>query len=155
MEVALHERAALGEHLEDVPIGRFHGVEDAVDERAGDLLMEQVAHGVDEDHAGPLPGKRLRQPFGAQGEVEAVLEGMARHAAEALGQALGVAVVAAACDLGATGDGVPGRVGPFDLRHDAAECVLSSAFGKGLKELQKAEDHQRHERAAKKEETSY
>ena len=48
--------------LEEVPVGRLHGVEDTIDELGGDLLVEQVAHGIDEDHARPLPRKWLGQP---------------------------------------------------------------------------------------------
>ena len=91
----------------------------------GDLLVKQVAHGVDEDHAGLLPRERLGQPLGAQGQVEAVFEGMAGRVSEALGQKLGVAVVAATGDLGAAGNGIPGPVGPFDLGHDAIEGFSS------------------------------
>ena len=48
-------------------------------------------------------------------EVEAVLEGMSGDAAEPFREAFGVTEVAAARDLRAAGDGIPGRVRPFNL----------------------------------------
>ena len=44
---------------------------------------------------GVAPAERLGQLLGDQAEVEALLVGMARHAAEPLGERLGVAVLAA------------------------------------------------------------
>ena len=40
---------------------------------------------------------------------------MAGHAAKSLGERLGVAVRTARADFGAAADGIPRRVGPFDL----------------------------------------
>jgi hypothetical protein len=66
--------------------------------------VEQVAHGVDEDHARPAPSERLPDPIGPEGQVEAAFKWMARHAAKALGETSSVAIVApgrnfsAACD---------------------------------------------------------
>lgn len=51
---------------------------------------------------------------GHKTKVEALLEGVARDAAEALREALGVAVRAARTDLGASEHRVPGGVGPLD-----------------------------------------
>ena len=113
-QVCPHERAAFREHLEHMPVGGLHGVEDAVDEIGRDLLVEQVAHRIDEDPPWSLPRKRLGQSLRARCEVESVLEGMAGRAAKPLREALGIAVVAAARDLRATRHRVPRRVGPLD-----------------------------------------
>ena len=61
----------------------------------GNVLVEEVAHRVDEDHPRPPPAERLLEPLGPEPEVEALLVGVARHAAEPLGERLGVAVGAA------------------------------------------------------------
>src|ERR1700726_3776019 len=42
-------RAAFGQDLIGMPVGRLHGVEHGVDESFGRLLVKEVAHGVDED----------------------------------------------------------------------------------------------------------
>ena len=54
-EIVLHQRASLGEHLEDMMVGRFHGVEDLVDELYRNVLVKEIAHGVDENPLGPFP----------------------------------------------------------------------------------------------------
>ena len=113
-QVAQHEWASLGQHLVGVPVRRPHRVEHPVDEPAVHILVEQVAHGVHEDHARLPPSQRLveaRRPFV---EVEALLVGVPLDAAPALCEPLRVAEVAPARDFGAPGDRVPGRVGPFD-----------------------------------------
>ena len=107
LQVAPHARRALGEYLEDVAIRPLHGVEHPVHEGPWDLLVEEVAHGVHEHRARAAPGEGLLEPLGALHKVEAALEGVTRRAAEALGQAFGVAVVAAAGDLGAARHRVP------------------------------------------------
>ena len=124
-QVCPHERAAFREHLEHMPVGGLHGVEDAVDEIGRDLLVEQVAHRIDEDPPRPFPRKRLGQPLRAPREVESVLEGMAGRAAKPLREALGVAVVAAARDLRAARHRVPRRVRPLDggsVAHTVGPC---------------------------------
>src|SRR5665213_3609029 len=83
-EVVAHEGASLREDLEDMPFGRFHRVEHPGDERVRHLFVEEVAHRVDENHPGPPPCKRLVQPFGSKGQIESVLEGMARDTPPAL-----------------------------------------------------------------------
>ena len=107
---------ALGEHLVAVLVRRLHHLEDLVDVVVGHVLVEEVAHGVDEDGARLRPAERLVEALGAQLQLEAALVGVAGDAAEALGEGFGVAVGAAGADLGAARDGVPGGVGPLDLR---------------------------------------
>ena len=124
-QVCPHERAAFREHLELMPVGGLHGVEDAVDEIGWYTLVEQVAHRIDEDPTRPFPRKRLVQPLRAQCEVESVLEGMAGRTTKPLGEALGIAVIAAACDLGAARHRIPRRVGPLDrgsVAHTVGPC---------------------------------
>jgi hypothetical protein len=54
-----HPPIALGEDLEHVPVGSTHDVADARDELGGDLILKQVAHGIDEDLSGAFPVQRL------------------------------------------------------------------------------------------------
>ena len=44
LQVILHQCAPLREHLEYMPIGRLHGVEDLVDEHRRYIFVKQVAH---------------------------------------------------------------------------------------------------------------
>jgi hypothetical protein len=61
------------------------------------------------------PGERLRQLFGNEFQVKALLIRMAFDAAEPLGERLGIAVLATGTNLGAAANWVPGSVSPFDL----------------------------------------
>ena len=106
---------ALGEDLEGVVAGFDHGAGDADDVLGGDILVEEVAHGVDEDHARPPPPQGLVELLGDEAEVESLLVGMPWNAAEPFGEDLSVAIGAARTHLGASADGVPGGVGPFDV----------------------------------------
>lgn len=45
----------LRENLEAVPWRRPHPLENSQDKLEGDFLMEKVAHGIYENHLGPLP----------------------------------------------------------------------------------------------------
>lgn len=109
-------------------------VSNLVDEGSWDVLVEQVAHPIDEDAAGAAPGAGLGKAVRAEREVEAGFEGVAGDAAETFGEAGGVTIVAAGGDFGAAGDGVPGGVGPFDggvvgdgglIRTKAESCMCA------------------------------
>ena len=89
---------------------------DPLDVVVGNVLVEQVAHRVDEDHLRRAPPQRLRELLRDEPQIEALLVRMAWHAAEPLGERLGVAVLAAGADLRAAADRVPRRVGPLDFR---------------------------------------
>ena len=62
IEVIPHPQAALGEHLVDMAIHSFHLCKDLINEPAGDVFVEEIPHGVDEDHPWPAPLRRLLQP---------------------------------------------------------------------------------------------
>jgi hypothetical protein len=97
-----------------MPVGALHSVEHLVDEYARHVLVEQVAHGINEYHAGLAPAQGLLDSLWPQRQIEAKRKGMARNAAKPLREALGVAVIAPATDLSATRYRVPGHVSPFD-----------------------------------------
>ena len=97
-----------------MPIRPLHRVEDAPDEGAGNLLVEQIAHRVDEHAARLPPAERLLESLGPEPQVEALLVGVGLHTPEPLCDPFRVAVVAARADLRAPRHGVPRRVSPFD-----------------------------------------
>jgi hypothetical protein len=126
-DVVTHKRTALGKHLINVPVRTLHCAEHAIDEPAVDVLVEQVAHRVDKNHPGLLPLQGLFEPGRPKLQVKALLVGMAWHAAPALGEPLGIAIVAAGTDPGASSNRIPRRIGPFDrgaLRHISAPLYL-------------------------------
>ena len=77
--------------------------------------MKEVTHRVDEDPPWLSPTQWLFKSIWPQGEIETIFEGMTRYTSKSLGEALRVAQVAAARDLGATRYRIPRRIGPFDL----------------------------------------
>src|SRR6266436_958604 len=109
-----HEGRALCKYLERVPRCALHRIEDAIDKILGNVLMEKVAHGIHEDHAGRAPAERLLQPLRTQSQIEASLEWMTRSTTKSFREALSIAVIASGADLRAASDGVPGRVSPLD-----------------------------------------
>ena len=112
-EVA-HPRASLGQHLEDVPVGCLHGVEHSSDVFPWHALVEQIAHGVDEDEPRAPPGPGLIHPFGSKRQVESRLVGVSGDAPKPFGKSFGVAVVAAGAQLRTPGHGVPRALRPLD-----------------------------------------
>lgn len=108
------QRTALGQHLEHVPIGPFHCVKHRLNMPPRYGLVEEIAHGIDEDHSRTLPSQRVTQTLGAQRQIETGFEWMTADASKSLREAFGVAVVAAGADLRTTRHRVPGRVGPFN-----------------------------------------
>jgi len=61
LNISFHERAPLRQYLENMSISRFHAVEHLVDERRGNLLVEQITHGIYKDHAWSFPRQWLAQ----------------------------------------------------------------------------------------------
>ncbi len=115
-DMVAHERTALGQHLIDVPVRMFHGVEHLVDVCALDVLVEEVAHRVHENHPRLLPKHWLPQPRRPKRQIEALLIGVPRNAAPTFCETLGLAIVASRTDFGAARHRVPRRVRPFDVR---------------------------------------
>lgn len=95
---------AFGEDLVAVAGRIRHDSEHVLDERRGDLGVEEVAHGVDEHLAGPLPAVGPVQQVPVQGDAEpgaaetgvavGLVAGVA-HRFETLRQGERVAVIAA------------------------------------------------------------
>jgi hypothetical protein len=92
------------------------------------IALDRLA--IDEDHARPFPVERLGETLGPDGQVETAFEGVSRHAAKALGEAGGIAIIAAGADLGATSHRVPRCIGPLYgafFRHDFAGSAAGVA----------------------------
>jgi hypothetical protein len=115
---------ALREDLINVPICCEHGIEHAQNELVGDVDMEQVGHGIDEDHPRLGPAKRLIQSLGPKADgkgIGPVLFGVHNReppevdvAQPLLGKRGRVTVVATGAHLCAAGYWIPGGIGPFD-----------------------------------------
>ncbi len=91
--------------LEAVPVRAVHDVEDALDVLERHVLVEEVAHRVDEDCLRLLPSQRELEHVRLQRQLEAVAVVRLTHRLQSLRHALGVAVLAAGANLRAAGDG--------------------------------------------------
>lgn len=76
-----------------MPVGGQHDLTDLRDVVVGNLIVEQVAHGVDENLLWLRPAQRIRQVFRHQAKVEALLISMAGNSPPSLGEGFGVAVL--------------------------------------------------------------
>src|SRR5688500_13706031 len=109
-----------------MPVSSSHDLSNATDVVGWNVFMKEVAHRVDEDLARASPVERLLKLFGHQPQVEALLEGVSRHAAKTLREHLRVAEFAARAHLRAAADGVPRRVRPLNRRAVAHRLSLQS-----------------------------
>jgi hypothetical protein len=75
-----------------MPMGKFHCFKNLLDEFKRDILMEKVAHGVDEYDFGSFPRQREFDPVTPYFEVKALLEGMAWNAPKPFREPFGVTV---------------------------------------------------------------
>jgi len=105
---------ALRQDLKDVLWRLLHHFEYTVDELVRHRLMKQITHAVDEDPPGLSPPQRLGELVRVKRHTESVMVSRNAHGAKTQRKALGVAVLAARTDLGATSDGIPCRVSPLD-----------------------------------------
>src|ERR1700712_1579638 len=79
-----HHTGALGQDLEGMPVGTLHGVPNLTYELLRHSFLEQVGHGVDEHHSGPLPKQRLLKASGTEGQIKSRFERMTGNATEPL-----------------------------------------------------------------------
>ena len=105
---------ALGEDLVNVMRCFCDNAKHLLDEGIGHILVEEVAHGVDEDSLWLPPFQRKIQcPFVARDPKAMSVVGLP-HGLQAFCHTLGIAIQTAGADLCAAGDGVPRCLGPFD-----------------------------------------
>ncbi len=97
-----------------MPVGLFHGFENAIDERPRNLLMEKIAHGIHKNHPRPFPRQRLLKSLCPQRKVEPVLKRVSCYAAPTFRKSGRIAIVAAGRDLRTACNRIPCSVGPFD-----------------------------------------
>jgi len=98
-------------------LGAFHhGVEDTLNELKGNVLMEDVTHGVHKDHARLRPSKRRLQEVVMECHRESASIPGHPHRLKTLGESFGITVLAALADLGAPSHRIPGHLGPFNGR---------------------------------------
>ena len=87
-----------------MPIGALHRVEYALNVLGGNILVEEIAHRIDEDELWTPPLHGLFEAFGAKGQVEARLERVSLDATKTLRKALGIAMVTTGANLRAAGN---------------------------------------------------
>src|SRR6266536_3796544 len=107
---------ALGKDLEGVLRTLAHDRERALDEFERDLVLEKVAHRIDEDHARLRPSLRGIEKICMKRRRETRGVTRAPHRVQSFRHALRVAVLAALADLAAAGYRVPRHLGPLDAR---------------------------------------
>ena len=92
-----------------------HDPRDSFDIYIRDLIVEKVAHGINEDYFGFAPTQWLSQFFRNQTQVKSLFVGMALDATKTLRERFRVTVFAPGADLGAPANGIPCGVRPFDV----------------------------------------
>src|SRR5208282_4492336 len=93
--------------------------------------LKQIAHRVHEHQLGRSPRKRLRKLLRHQPKIKPLFVRMPLDPAKPLRKCLGIAVFASRANLDAAADGIPGRVGPLDMRIEAHLVPLPTfSFGK-------------------------
>ncbi len=115
-----------------MPMGLRHDVIRAADERLGHVLVEQVAHGVDENAARVAPPEWQRELVRMERQREPVAIAWITHRLEPECESLSIAVLAPWTYLGAAGDRVPGRVSPLDrgvIAHGSHHSSLPGGAG--------------------------
>src|SRR5580704_16179748 len=127
-----HSKRSLGQHLKCVLVGVLHYFCYFDDVRVGDMLVKEVAHGVDKNSLGPPPSQGFFELLRNESRIEATLVRVARNATEPLRKYRSVTMCAARTYLRASSNRIPRCIGPFDFgvcRHLAfAFCSLYGEF---------------------------
>jgi hypothetical protein len=98
-----------------VPVGINHNLNNILNVSVRDLGLKKIAHAVNENGTRTGPIEWLGKLFGNQPKIKALLVRVPRNAAKSLSKHFGVAVFATRTDLRTSSQGVPRRIGPFDL----------------------------------------
>ena len=96
-----------------MPIRPIHYVKYAGYELERNILVEEVAHAVDEDGLRLFPGHGQFEGVLVQGQLEGIPVVGGAHGLQPFRHAFGIAVLAAGADLGASGEWVPSGFGPL------------------------------------------
>jgi hypothetical protein len=98
-----------------MPIRTRHNSNDTNNKLCRHFAVEQIAHGVDENHARHRPRKWFHELVGHKPEIKPPLVRMAFNTPESFGECLSVAVLAARAYLCATSNRIPSSISPFNL----------------------------------------
>jgi len=131
----------LGQDLKLVPVTLLHDREDFLNELNRNVLVEEIAHGVDEDAARLAPTKGEAQSLRPELKVESLFVGMTGRATKAFSKGFRVAVGTTWADFAAASNRVPRRVRPFNCgvaRHCRILSGLLNPCRDGLWQVQKA-----------------
>jgi hypothetical protein len=90
---------ALRKDLEDVPICGLNNLADAHNVFVRNLVVEEVAHGVNEDFPVTFPAERVGQLLRYEPNIEALFKWVTGNAAKTLCKSFGIAVLAPWADL--------------------------------------------------------
>src|SRR5262249_26015507 len=108
-----------------MPRRTLHHASNHCDVPGRHVLLEKITHRINEDPPRILPPERVFQFLGDESQIEPLLKGVSWHAAEAFGESLRIAVLAAGTDLHASADWVPSGIGPLDCAAVAHRRVSS------------------------------
>jgi hypothetical protein len=108
--------ATFGKHLKSVVWAIAHCLEYTLDIGKWDIVVKEVAHRIYKHDSRLSPAARNVEQIGVQRHLKAVPVAITPHGREALCHALSVAVFATLTDLGTPRDGIPGHLGPLDVR---------------------------------------
>ena len=122
-----HPLRSFCEKLEDVVVGFDHYIKDSLDVLIRHFLVEEVGHGIHENHLRFSPTERHFQPLGPELQIKPLFIRVIQHTAEPFGKRLGVTVLAPRTDFRAAGNGIPGGIGPFDMRLYAHDTLYPSS----------------------------
>ena len=121
-----------------MPVSVAHDLKDTLDEVSWDLLVEEVAHRVDEDVAGVAPTQRNLERVGVQSEAEAgtaatrnavmLVLGLA-HVLETSGEIERIAMSATGRNAVATRDRIPSRLRPLDRATASHRLIFAVTLG--------------------------
>ena|SRR6266571_7923782 len=98
-----------------MPSAIAHRGKHALDVSKWNVLMKEIAHGIDEHYAWLTPTPRNIHEIGVQRYLKAISVTVAAHCLQASRHALSVAVLASLANLGAPSDRIPGHLGPFNV----------------------------------------
>lgn len=97
-----------------MPVSLVHRIKHPLNEVCRHLLVKQIAHRVDKHSLGFLPGHRNDQRLGMKRDIKTMGIVLLTHCLEPMGKSFSVAMLATSTDLGASRNGVPSGLRPFD-----------------------------------------
>ena len=106
----------LGQNLISVPVSSRHHAGNRDNIIIRHVLVEKVAHRVDENHPGSSPAQWVAELFRNDSQIETKFKRMVGHATKPFSESLRVAMQTAGADLRASANGIPSCICPFNFR---------------------------------------